>query len=75
MARQASILPIFIALLFSVCISGVQSFGFEDLLQHKIEKKLEKFCYIPGLDFLCPEEEDDDEISVSKDAGHLRKHT
>jgi hypothetical protein len=73
MARQASILQILIALLFSMCISRVQSFGFEDLISEKIDKKLEKFCYIPGLDFLCPEEEDDDEVSVSVDGGHLRK--
>jgi hypothetical protein len=74
MVRQASILPILIALLVSMCISRVQAFGFEDLLQEKIDKKLEKFCYIPGLDFLCPEEEeDDDELSVSKDEGKLRK--
>jgi hypothetical protein len=72
MARQSSFLPIVLALLFSFCISRVQSVSFEDLITAEIEKKLEKLCYFPKLEFLCPEDPEPD-VSPSVDEGkHLR---
>ena len=79
MARQTPVLVLLMAVIFSFCLSSVQSFSFEDLEAKKDEKKqekLEKWCKFPGLEFLCPEEPDSPDISasvsVSDDGRRLR---
>ena len=71
MACHSSFLPIFLVLLLSLYISSVQSVNFEDLISAKIDHKLEKFCYIPFLDFLCPDPDPEPSVSVEDDDGSL----
>lgn len=64
MARQTSIVSLLLVFLLGFLSSGVQGLNFEDLIGDKIDKKLEKYCKLPGLESLCPDEPD---VSTSAD--------
>ena len=63
MPRQTSALSLLLVVLLGV---GVQGLSFDDLSPTaKIDKKLAKYCKIPGLEFLCP---DEPTVSTSADS-------
>ena len=68
MSRQSTVASLLLVVFVGLSSNVVQGFSFEDLISDKIDKKLEKYCKFPGLEFLC--EEDDPSVSVSADEGH-----
>lgn len=76
MARQLSLATLLLVVLLSFCVSQVQAFSFDDLgdlgvkdsADEETKKKQKKICKIPGLEFLC--KEDEEEPSNSADASN-----
>ena len=71
MTCRISFLPIFLVVLFGFCLSGVQSVSFDDIFD--LDSKKDKYCKIPGLDFLCKEDDDEVSVSVSQDEEDSKK--
>jgi len=65
MACRLSFLSLFMVVVFSFCLSGVQSVSFDDIFDKDAKKC--KLSFIPGFEKYC---EDDDAVSVSVDEGH-----
>ena len=65
MARQLSFVTLLLVVLLSFCANQVQAFSFDDLpdlggngsADEEKKKKEKLICKIPGLEFLCKDDE------------------
>lgn len=77
MARQLSLVTLLFAILLSFCVTQTQAFSFDDLTggagsadaDDDKKKKKKKICKIPGLEFLCKEDEEPPNSADSADPG------
>ena len=70
-----SLATLLMAVLLSFCVSQCQAFSFDDLVKTSADdekkKKQKLVCKIPGLEFLCKE---DDDVPNSADSASADAH-